>query len=62
MRIYFNGKWHTKEDMPLIVQLENKDKKNIRDMQQDCDIYCEYDEGTMSTEDAMKMLTKIKEE
>jgi len=62
MKIWLAGSWYTLPDYVLIVHLSDQDKKNIKNMHPDCDLYCAYDEKIFTTEEIKEILTRLKKE
>lgn len=62
MKIWVEGKWYTISEHILIVQLTEKDRYNIRNMNPACDLYCEFDEKMFSIKEIKKLLRKLKKE
>jgi len=62
MKIWVDGSWYELPHKILIVYLEDKDKKNIKNMHSDCNLYCEYDESEFKTEYIKELLIKLKKD
>lgn len=62
MKIWLAGHWYSLPDYVLVVYLGDQDKKNIKNMNPDCDLYCQYDEKIFSTKEIIEILTRLKKE
>jgi len=60
MKVWLAGNWYT---LPvLVVHLSDQDKKNIKNMHPDCDLYCQYDEKIFNAKEVKEILTRLKKE
>ncbi len=62
MKIWVDGNWYTLPHKVLVVYLEDKDKENIKNMDSDCSIYCEFDGKVFITGKIIDLLHKLKKE
>jgi len=62
MKIWLAGHWYSLPDHALVVYLSDQDKKNIKNMHPDCDLYCQYDEKIFTTEGIKELLIRLKKE
>lgn len=62
LKIWVDDKWYSLPYKVLVVHLEDKDKKNIANMNKDCSLYCEFDESMFNVENIIDLLKKLKKE
>lgn len=60
MDVWVDEKLYDGHDTIIVVHLTKQDKKNIKNMCKDCDLYCEYPES-ISTNYIIELLSDIKQ-
>lgn len=60
MKIYLNNSVITSDDQPLIIILSDYDKKLIKNMSPECDVFCVYEKENHSVKEIEKLCAKAK--
>lgn len=59
MKIWLAGKWYSLPTHVLAIYLEDKDKENIKNMPEECCIYCEWDNTAFDEETILAIQKRL---